>query len=117
MSPTEKSLALLRDLSYFAVDVTAYGHPKAAKFPRKKDLLGFIDILAFRPNELLAVQTTNASNVANHVRKYRETCLPLIQLWLKAGCHFVIHGWTPEEKDECRTVSAYMCAGEINWEG
>jgi len=113
MTPTQKSLSLLRDLGYMSVDVTSYAHPKSGKFPVKRDLLGFADILAFKDGELLAVNATGRTNVNGHIVKYREN--PFVKLWLKAGCHFAIHGW--DHEDECRTVSAYVKDGVVEWEG
>ena len=115
MSPTAKSLALLRELGYWAEDVTAYYHPKSAPFPRKKDVLGFIDILALREGELLAVQTTDTTSVSKH----RDKCdaLPALALWLSSGAHFVIHGWPKDADKELRTVTAFVSDGKLTWEG
>ena len=113
-SPTQKTLKLLRELGYWAEDVTAYYHPKAASFPRKKDVLGFADILAFRSGELMAVNATSKNHVADHKTKYSSS-RALIE-WLNAGGHMAIHGWSPDEYDEeARIVSAYLDDGRVVW--
>lgn len=62
----------------------------------RKDLFGFIDILAFRGDETLAVQTTSRQQMAAHLLKFRrdDTTRQIILDWL-ADDHrtFVIHGW------------------------
>lgn len=113
MSPTQKSLRLLRELGYTAEDVTAYGHPASAKWPRKKDVLGFADILAFRGVELLAVNATDKTSVAKHKTKYTQ--LQTLHLWLATGSGFAIHGWDPEADEEARVVSAFLTDDGLMW--
>ena len=64
-------------------------------FPKpghRKDLLGFMDVLAIRGDDLVAVQTTSASGVSSRLKKIKAE--PRAGLWL-AGIrrHIEIHGW------------------------
>ena len=87
MSPTERSLALLRKEGWHVEVVEKWN-----SFTKtRKDLFGFIDLLAIRKGETLAVQTTSGSNmgariskIANHehVGKVRD-----------AGWRIEVHGW------------------------
>jgi hypothetical protein len=46
----------------------------------RKDLLGFIDILAFKDGEVLALQVTSRSNISSRVRKIADMeTLPLVR--------------------------------------
>jgi hypothetical protein len=85
-SPTQRSLRYLRDLGYL-VAVVEHWNPHARI---RQDLFGWIDLLAIRDDETLAVQTT-ASGVATRVRKIAEAItLPAVR---KAGWRILVHGW------------------------
>jgi hypothetical protein len=87
MTPTSRSLAYLRNAG-FSADVVEHWNPFAHI---RKDLFGFADILAIRPGEILAVQTTTDSNVSARLHKISEE--PRSGLWLQAGGKIVVHGW------------------------
>lgn len=87
LSPTQLSLRWLRDNGYIA-EVTEHWNPHARI---RNDLFGFVDVLAIRDTETLAVQTTSAANVPARVRKIRESDLyPKV---LAAGWQVRVHGW------------------------
>jgi len=88
-SPTARSLEHLRKLGYIA-DVTERWIPKINV---RKDLFGFIDILAINDTEVLAVQATgeqNSGNVSTRVLKIAEH-----ENYPKVCKHMriVVHGW------------------------
>ena len=58
---------------------------------RRHDLFGFIDLLAIRPGETLAVQATSASNVAARVSKIANH--PNVGAVREAGWRIAVHGW------------------------
>ncbi len=65
----------------------------------RKDLFGFMDILAYRDDGFtLAVQTTSRQQMTKHLRDYRrdpELC-ERIRNWIRGeGRGFVVHGWEP----------------------
>jgi carbonic anhydrase len=87
MTPTVRSLSHLRSLGY-TVSVTERWNPFAHI---RQDLYGFIDILAIKPGEILAVQTTTDSNVSARLHKIAEE--PRAGAWLVSGGKIVVHGW------------------------
>ncbi len=57
----------------------------------RQDLFGFIDLLALRGDETLAVQTTSYSNVSAHVNKIADH--ENVAIVRKAGWAIHCHGW------------------------
>ncbi len=87
MTPTQRSLAHLKDAGYRAAVVEKW-NPHARI---RQDLFGCIDILAVGNGETIAVQTTSGSNVAARVKKIAENeALPDIRA---AGWKIFVHGW------------------------
>lgn len=87
MSPTQRSLKYLRDAGYTVAIVEHWN-----SFTRRRhDLFGMFDLLAVRPAETLAVQTTSGSNVAARMRKLSES--ELIGAVREAGWVVHVHGW------------------------
>lgn len=86
-SPTQRSLALLREQGWTA---TICEHWNA--FARiRQDLFGLWDILAVKDDETLVVQTTSYSNVSKRIQKIAEADItPKLR---KAGWNLVVHGW------------------------
>lgn len=87
-SPTQRSLAMLREEGW-TVAITERWNPFAKI---RQDLFGFIDLLAFRGNVVLAVQTTSGDHVAERIAKIRT--LQAAALWLEShNRKIVVHGW------------------------
>lgn len=89
VSVTPRSLKNLRDRGYEPCVVEYFNY-----FARKrKDLYGFIDIVALHPGErgILGVQCTTASNLA--AREKKAIALPAYWKWLQAGNVVEMHGW------------------------
>lgn len=87
MTPTQRSLAHLREAGYLAAVVERWN----AHARIRQDLFGVIDILAVRDGETLAVQTTSGSNVAARVAKIGESdAVPHLR---RAGWRILVHGW------------------------
>lgn len=99
-SPTQRSLALLREQGYVPWIAEHYN-----AFARvRRDLYGFIDIVALKPGEkgVLAVQTTSGSNVSARIHKIEAN--PNHKLWIECGNRILIHGWQKiKGKWACRT--------------
>lgn len=88
MSPTQRSLKLLRDDGYTA-EVTEKWNPHARI---RQDLFGFADLIALKPGcKPLLVQTTSGSNVAARIEKMSK--LPSLQLAIDCGFDIQVHGW------------------------
>lgn len=86
-SPTQRSLAELRKRDYLA-EVTERWIPGANI---RRDLFGFIDILAIRDDEVLGVQATSGDNVAARVTKIAEHVN--VGAVRKAGIRIEVWGW------------------------
>lgn len=87
MTPTARSLEWLRDNGWHA-EVVERWIPGANV---RKDLLGFIDVLAFKDGQVLAVQTTSTDNVSARVRKIADA--PTLPIARAAGWTIHVHGW------------------------
>lgn len=61
---------------------------------KRSDLLGIIDLLAFKLGEpILAVQCTAVTNFADHMRKICQDCAEDAMLWLSTGNRLELWGW------------------------
>lgn len=82
--------------------------PPGAKFRRSFDLLGFADLLAFRPGLTLAVQVTSADNVAAHVRKMKA--IPAVLQAVQAGWFVELWGvrTAPDADGEALKVRRFV---------
>lgn len=91
MSPTQLSLRHLRAEGYVAAVVEKWNtHVRI-----RQDLFGFIDIIAIKPGETLAVQCTSDHNVPAHAKKMGEA--ELLPVVLDAGWKVTLHGWAKEK--------------------
>lgn len=98
-SPTTRSLAKLREEGYTAGIVEKW-NPHARI---RQDLFGFIDVLAIKPNETLAVQTTSYSGVSARVKKIQES--DHVAAVRDAGWRIEVHGWRKvKNRWVCRVV-------------
>lgn len=91
LSPTHLSLRYLRGEGYEPFVVEHYN----SHMRRRVDLLGFIDILAFKGAEVLAVQTTSLNNVPSRVTKITEH--EHVGLAREAGWTVHVHGWAKDK--------------------
>ena len=92
ISPTQLSLKKLREEGY---TVAVVEHWNAwAKI--RQDLFGFIDLLALKGKEVLAVQTTTATNLNARVKKIADH--ENVGVVREAGWTIHVHGWHQDEK-------------------
>lgn len=87
ISPTQRSLKKLREEGW-TVGITEHWNPYANI---RQDLFGFIDLLAFRGEKIMAVQTTSGENVTHRIDKMAT--IPAALKWVFGGHMLVIHGW------------------------
>lgn len=88
LTPTQLSLRHLR-----ADGWTAEVVERRVPFQNvTQDLFGFIDILAVRGADTLAVQTTSAANVASRVKKI--ALCQHVGAVREAGWAIFVHGWS-----------------------
>ena len=99
MTPTARSLALLREMGYIAQVVERFcPHSK-----RRIDLYGCIDILAAHPDfGILGVQACTTGDAAKRTKKALEE--PRLLTWLQAGGRFSVHGWALRGKAGARKL-------------
>ncbi len=99
MTPTQRSLAKLREEGYMVAVVERW-NPYARI---RQDLFGVVDLLAIRDGETLAVQTTSGSCVSARVKKIADSdATPKIRA---AGWRFEVHGWRKlKGRWACRVV-------------
>ena len=91
MTPTQRSLAALRELGYLVEVVEKWN-----SFTRtRKDLWGWADLLAIRRGEVLAVQVTS-EGVVNRVKKVTDS--ETIGRVREAGVRVEVHGWRKNVK-------------------
>jgi len=101
MTPTQRTLKKLRAEGYTAA-VVERRNPGAFI---THDLFGFIDVLAIREGETLAVQTTSGSNVSARIKKIAES--EHLAAVRAAGWTIHGHGWRKRKRGnrhlwECR---------------
>ena len=98
-SPTQLSIAKLKKEGW-CVGVVEHWNAFARI---RQDLFGFIDIVALRGEETLAVQTTSYSNVSSRVHKIADhENTPFVR---KAGWSIHVHGWHKVgNRWQCREV-------------
>ncbi len=88
MSPTARSLELLRAMGYVVQVVEQWNNYARIRV----DLYGCIDVLAAHPEHgILGVQATTTSNAA--ARAAKAIAAPSLAVWLAAGGGFQIWGW------------------------
>lgn len=102
ITPTQRSLQKLRDEGYLAT-VAERWNPHARV---RQDLFGFVDILALRKGETLAIQTTTASNFA--ARRKKVLAHENFDAVICAGWQVVVHGWRKNKAGKWELKEAFM---------
>lgn len=98
-SPTTRSLKKLKAEGYTAAVVEKW-NPHARV---RQDLFGFIDILAIKDGETLAVQTTSYSHVSDRVKKIENH--DNLRSVRDANWSIHVHGWRKvKNRWQCRVV-------------
>lgn len=89
MSPTQRTLKRFREAGYMCEVVERW-----CQFSkRRKDLFGFVDIVAVKEGRIVAIQATSGGNTASRVTKINQE--PKAQNWLDAGGIILVVGWRP----------------------
>ena len=92
ISPTQLSLAQLREDGWFCW-ITEHWNSYAKI---RQDLWGFVDIIALKPNQILGVQTTTASNMSARVKKIADH--ENVGKVRESGVMLHVHGWHMDAK-------------------
>ncbi|MGE0289360.1 MAG: hypothetical protein AB7I42_23990 [Bradyrhizobium sp.] len=89
-SPTARSLSKLRKEGWVAGVVEKW----IPQTKQRKDLFGFIDIVAVRGDVVMGVQATGGSG--NGVKRLaKAVAQPEFSAWIRAGL-FVVHEWNKQ---------------------
>lgn len=93
MTPTARTLHECRQRGWIA-DVTERWIGKAP-FAKRKDLFGFIDVLAIdtTTNQLVAIQCTSGSNCSARISKILHECETASLALAKAGVRLEVWAW------------------------
>jgi hypothetical protein len=91
-SPTQLSLAKLREEGYTCWITEHWNNWSKTR----QDLFGFIDILALKGKETLAVQTTSAGNMSARCKKIADH--ENVGAVREAGWTIHVHGWHQDDK-------------------
>lgn len=87
MSPTQRSLKLLRERGYM-VAIVEHWNPHARI---RQDLFGVLDLVAIKQGETLGVQTTTLSGTGARLSKMAESdAVPKLR---EANWRLEVHGW------------------------
>ncbi|HZZ98337.1 MAG TPA: hypothetical protein VFG51_00210 [Candidatus Saccharimonadia bacterium] len=88
-TPTQRSLKKLRDEGWTAAVVEKWNPHVGIR----QDLWGFGDLLCFKDDVVLIVQTTVAANVATRLLKIEAN--PITKRWIASQYRLiVVHGWS-----------------------
>ncbi len=64
----------------------------------RKDLFGFIDLVAIGDGRIIAYQATTRSNMLARVAKIKNECRHNARQWTKSGGRIVVIGWKKYKK-------------------
>lgn len=98
MTPTGRTLMRLRSQGYIAEKV----EQTVPHTFIKRDLLGFIDIIAVGKGHILGVQATSGSNLTSRIRKIETECREKARRWLSAGGLIEVWGWRTLKQEGSR---------------
>jgi len=87
MTPTQRSLKLMRERGYTCFVVETWNHFTK----QRRDLFGIADLICLGWDEVIVVQTTSYSNVSARIKKITDH--ENVGAVRKAGIGIVIHGW------------------------
>jgi len=98
-SPTQRTLTELRKQGC-QCSVSEYwlridGHPAGGI---RRDLFGFIDLIALRHGRIVAIQATSGTNTSARVEKIRNERWEAASEWLKCGGIIEVWGWRKLKK-------------------
>ena len=93
-SPTQRTLQHFRKAGHM-VAVAEYWQaiPKHPAGGVRKDLFGFIDIVALVDKQIIAIQCTSGTNTSARVKKIQTECQEAAEMWLACGGRIQVWGW------------------------
>ena len=114
MTPTQRTLKYLRDVGYLADVIERWiPIPKIPGGGKRKDFLGFADILAFNSLQTLLVQSCG-SNYSEHVKKIKSS--EFLPQWLESkNRRFLLLGWRKVKKKRGGKLMVFKPRVGIFW--
>lgn len=91
---TSRAIKYLQDLGYTTGVVERW----LPGINVRKDLFGFIDLIAIKDGEILGVQSTSYPQRKNHLDKIKTYCMTDYNKWIGAGGKFMMITWKKEKK-------------------
>ena len=88
-SPTARTLQVVRALGCYASVEETWDHYQK----RRRDLLGFIDILVLCPPTAIGIQATTGGNVSARVKKICTQRSNEARYWLNCSGRIEVWGW------------------------
>jgi len=113
MSPTARTLALLRSQGFLA-QVVEQTVPHTYI---KRDLFGFIDVIAVTATSIIGCQVTTGDNLAARLDKIRGECRDKALAWLRAGGKIHVYGWRKVGGKGMRKLWAPRVVGVLENDG
>lgn len=105
-SPTQRTTALLKAEGAYYDIVETFNHMTM----RRKDVLGFIDILTFDAlGRCVGLQVTGSGGTSSRRKKIIHERRKQAMLWLQAGNLIVIHDWVKRKKKRGGKQMIYKC--------
>lgn len=99
MTPTQRTLKRVRDNGSVADVVERWipipHHPGGGV---RKDMLGFIDIVELRDEQIVGIQCTSGSNHSKRVIKIKTECREAAIAWINTGARIEVWGWRELKK-------------------
>ncbi len=92
-SPTSRTLQLFKKDNWL-IEVTE----KFNCFTKqRKDLFGFIDLIAIRSGLTVGIQATSTPNMSARIKKIKGECFQAALKWLQAGNVIIVIGWSKKK--------------------
>lgn len=94
ITPSQRTQSWLSEAGYTCGTVERFIHPSSfAGSGHRRDLFGCIDVIAVRPGEVLAVQSTGTDFAGHWTKLTQGDGRPGTELWLKTESPFLLIGW------------------------
>lgn len=105
-SPTQRTTRVLRDAGQLYDIVETFNHMTC----RRKDMLGFIDIVTFdAEGKMVGLQVTGGGNGSARVKKITQERTAQALAWLRAGCLIEVHDWRKVAKKRGGKQKVWAC--------
>ena len=113
--PTKKTRELAKQRGW-EIDSAESFNPYSG---RKKDLFGFIDLIALDGETIIAIQATSGSNASARVKKILEEQAHLAELWIRSGGRVLVIAWRKlkgQRALQYREIEIVLTPDGLGWE-